>query len=92
MLTPVDIKNLKLPSSSDGSKKELMDKLQNSLQDKEDAFTRLVGSTSKTGLYPEGLKKSIQDAGPLAAITEAAKAGIMQEYSIYASLMLKKMY
>ena len=54
MPSPVDIKNFKLPSSSDGSKKELMDKLRNSLRDRKNAFTELVGSTSKPGLYPEG--------------------------------------
>ena len=63
MPTLVDIKNLKLPSSSDGSKKELMDKLRNFLRDSKNAFTRLVGSTSKPGLYPESFEKFIPDAG-----------------------------
>ena len=76
MLTTVDIKNLKLPPSSH-EKKDLMDKLRNSIRNKKNAFTRLVGSDSKPGLYPQGLKAAIQGAEPLeGSMTEEAKAEI----------------
>ena len=57
-----------------------MDKLRNSIRNKKNAFTRLVGSDAKPGLYPEGLKAAIQGAKPLTGtMTEAAKVDIIRE-------------
>ena len=83
MPSVADIKNLKLSPSDDGTKKDRMEKLCDSLKNQNNVFTRLVGSNVKPGLYPENLKKSIQEGGPAAAMSDATEATIMQEYSTY---------
>ena len=44
-----------------------------------------MGSTEKPGLYPENFKKSIQNGGPVASMSEATKATITTEFKTYIS-------
>ena len=64
-----------------------MDRFRDSLKNRKHAFTHLVGSNVKPELYPENLKKSIQEGGPAGAmpLPNATKATIMQEFNTYVS-------
>ena len=93
----VDLNSLKLSLEdvAAGGTKERMISLRDSLVQKKHVLTRMVGTETSPGLYPANLKKSIQGAGALEAMSDSSKSVILQEFQTYTSgieYLIKKIH
>ena len=79
----VDLISLKLSPTDEGPKKEQMNRLRDSLRHRKKVLTSFVRTSEKPEIYPDNLKKSIQNAGPVKSMTDAKQTIIMQEFQIY---------
>ena len=79
----VDLNSLKLSPMDEGPKKERMNPLRDSLRQRKNVLTGFVRTSEKPGMYPDNLKKSIQNAGLVESMTDAKQTIIMQEFQIY---------